>query len=209
MATVTETGIPPLQFVLPEGFHELPVSASPDQRDSAVDGFVRELFPQGDAALREAAAPYYTRVTETMAGVGLAYAGLGIFGTDGPGVAHCSLTVTAFGSDHTDPETAARGTLAALRRDPLDDVRWLDLPCGPSVTCVTLREHTIAAEGTTPVEEQPKLLTGQIQVHIPFPRAPHIAVLTLNTASLEYWTEFCNMITAVLRTVTFPAEGDA
>ncbi|AUH41524.1 hypothetical protein CXR04_15960 [Streptomyces sp. CMB-StM0423] len=36
-------------------------------------------------------------------------------------------------------EAAATGVREVLVRDSMNDVRWLDLPCGPAVSCVTLR----------------------------------------------------------------------
>jgi hypothetical protein len=84
-----------------------------------------------------------------------------------------------------DSDIAAHGTLAILTSDPLNDARWLDLPCGPAVSCITLREVTLPSE-VTATNEETKLLTGQIQVHVPFPTGPYTAVFTLYTASMEY-----------------------
>lgn len=199
--------IPPMNFVIPDGIHALPVDASAEERGAAVHDFVRDLYPGGDNTLWESAAPYYEQVTAAMATAGLVFSGLGIFGLDGPGVAHCSLTTAFLESGHRDPDTAAQGTLATLSSDPLNDARWLDLPCGPAVSCVTLRELPLDVEPPPPAEERPKLITGQIQVHIPFPTGPYMAVFTLNTASMEYWGEFCDMIMAVLQTVSFADAG--
>lgn len=122
-----------------------------------------------------------------MATAGLVSSALGIFGLDGPGVAHCSLTAAFLETDHSDPDVAAQGTLATLANDPLNDARWLDLPCGPGVSCVTLRELALDLEPAPLADEQPKLITGRIQVHVPFPTGPSMAVFTLDTASMEYW----------------------
>ncbi|MFE6161952.1 hypothetical protein ACFQ7F_23920 [Streptomyces sp. NPDC056486] len=197
--------VPPMTFVVPEGIHALPVDASAEERAAAAAGFVRDLYPGGDSTLWESAAPYYEQVTAAMATAGLAFSALGIFGLDGPGVAHCSLTAAFLETDHRDPDVAAQGILATLASDPLNDARWLDLPCGPAVSCVTLRQLALDLEPTSASadDEQPKLITGQIQVHIPFPTGPYMAVFTLDTASMEYWGEFCDMIMAILQTVSF------
>ncbi|MEU6274427.1 hypothetical protein ABZ871_18760 [Streptomyces populi] len=137
-----------------------------------------------------------------MADEGVSYAAMGMFSTEGSGVAQCAFTVAAVETDQTDPEIAAHGTLAILASDPLNDARWLDLPCGPAVSCVTLSEFTLQPEVTATGEEV-KLLTGQIQVHVPFPTGPYTAVFTLYTASTEYWGEFCDMVAAILQTVSF------
>lgn len=142
-----------------------------------------------------------------MADEGVSYSAVGLFSTVGNGVAQCALTVAAVRTDQTDPDIAAHGTLAVLSTDPLNDARWLDLPCGPAVSCVTLREFTLRPEVTSTGEEA-KLLTGQIQVHVPFPTGPYTAILTLYTASTEYWGEFCDMIAAILQTVSFAEPED-
>ncbi|MEU9447152.1 hypothetical protein [Streptomyces sp. NPDC048277] len=194
--------IPPMTFVVPEGIHALPVDVSGAERLDATVEFVRDLYPGGDDALWQSAAPFYASVTEAMASAGLAFSGFGLFALDAGGVAHCSFTVAAYASDHTDPEIAAQGILAILTSDPMNDARWLDLPCGPAVSCITLRELTLSAEMTAS-GEQTKLLTGQIQIHVPFPTGPFTAVFTIDTAAMDYWGEFCDMTTAILQTVSF------
>ncbi|MER7178292.1 hypothetical protein ABT404_02150 [Streptomyces hyaluromycini] len=199
--------IPPMAFVAPEGIHALPVDVALGQRPTATMEFVRGLFPGGDDALWQSAAPFYQLVTEAMASAGLAFSGFGLFALDTGGVAHCSFTVAAYASDHTDPEIAAQGILAVLSSDPMNDARWLDLPCGPAVSRITLRELTLSADMTAS-GEQARLLTGQIQIHVPFPTGPFTAVFTIDTAAMEYWGEFCDMTTAILQTVSFPVSAD-
>ncbi|MCF3125709.1 hypothetical protein IPZ68_39350 [Streptomyces arenae] len=128
--------------------------------------------------------------------------GTGREGSDG--VAPCAFTVAAVPTDQAsgDTETVAQGILTVLSSTPHNDARWLDLPCGPAVSCVTLTEYKLNPE-ITASGEATDLLTGQIQVHIPFPTGPFTAVLTLHTASTDYWTEFCNLMAAILQTVSF------
>lgn len=194
--------IPPMAFVIPEGIHALPVEASAEERPKAAAEFVRDLYPGGDDSLWQSAAPFYELLTEAMAASGLAFSAFGLFALDTGGIAHCAFTVAAYTSGHTDPDIAAQGILATLSADPMNDARWLDLPCGPAVSRITLRELTLSAD-ITASGEQTKLLTGQIQVHIPFPTGPFTAVFTIDTAAMEYWGEFCDMTTAVLQTVSF------
>ncbi|MCH5676129.1 hypothetical protein [Streptomyces gilvus] len=194
--------IPPMTFVVPEGVHALPVDASAAERPTAAAEFVRGLYPGGDDSLWQSAAPFYELLTEAMATAGLAFSAFGLFALDTRGVAHCAFTVAAYASDHTDPDIAAQGILATLSADPMNDARWLDLPCGPAVSRITLRELALSAD-ITASGEPATLLTGQIQVHIPFPTGPFTAVFTIDTAAMEYWGEFCDMTTAVLQTVSF------
>ncbi|MER5384224.1 hypothetical protein ABT040_28780 [Streptomyces sp. NPDC002688] len=199
--------IPPLWFTVPDGLFALPMAPTPEERGALAHAFVRELYSRGDESLWTPAAPYYAAVAEYMADEGVSYSAVGLFSTEGNGVAQCALTVAAVRTDQTDPGIAAHGTLAVLSTDPLNDARWLDLPCGPAVSCVTLREFTLQPEVTSTGEEA-KLLTGQIQVHVPFSTGPYTAILTLYTASTEYWGEFCDMIAAILQTVSFAEPED-
>ncbi|GAB2876702.1 hypothetical protein GCM10027074_50950 [Streptomyces deserti] len=194
--------IPPMWFVAPEGFHALPVDAAPDARISAATEFARELFPEGDAHLWESAAPFYAGLTEVFADFGLAYSAMGVFSDDNGGVVHFSFTVGAIESPYATPDEAVGAIEQALGRDPGNDSRRITLPCGPAVSNITVREVTIGAELTAKGEEA-KLLTGQIQVFVPFPDAPFVAVFTLDTAAMEYWGEICDMTAVILQTVAF------
>ncbi|WP_405913059.1 hypothetical protein OG760_21005 [Streptomyces sp. NBC_00963] len=194
--------IPPLSFTVPEGFFTLPLAATFEERTALADTFVRELYSRGDEKIWEPAVPYYAAIAEYMAENGLSYSAMGLFSTEEEGVAQCAFTVAAVETDQADPDIAAQGILAILNKDPFNDARWLELPCGPAVTCVTLREIVLSPEVTASGEET-KLMTGQIQVHIPFRTGPYTAVFTLDTASIEYWDEFCDMTMAILQTVSF------
>ncbi|MFW6691711.1 hypothetical protein [Streptomyces sp. MAR4 CNX-425] len=196
------TGIPPMWFTVPDGFHALPIAATPEERTALADTFVRELYPEGDDALWAASAPYYGAVGEFMGRSGLSYSAMGFFARDDGGVVHCTLTAAGVESRHRSAEAAATGIREVLVRDPMNDARWVDLPCGPAVSCITLREFTVpeelAAEGA-----ETKLHAAQIQVHVPFPTGPYVAVFTLDTTALDHWGEFCEMTAAIMQTVSF------
>jgi hypothetical protein len=200
--------VPPLYFVVPESFHALPIAATPEERAALAEEFVRDLYPEGSDELWTPAAPYYATLGEAMGNQGLAYSAMGLFSID-EGIAHCSFTVAAIASDHPSPEVAALGIREILVREETNDARWLDLPCGPAVSCVTLREYVIGAELTAGGEEV-RLKMGQVQVYVPFPTGPYTAVFTLDTAAINYWGEFSGMTMAILRSVSFTApEGEA
>ncbi|WP_206660184.1 MULTISPECIES: hypothetical protein [unclassified Streptomyces] len=210
---------PPIWFLAPEGFFALPLAATPDERAQLADSFVRELYSRGDEAVWDPAAPYFTAIAELMEDTGVSYAAMGLFSTseeemtpDGDAVRHdlsngaaqCVFTLAAVPTDQSDGEVdvVAQGILATLSTDPHDEVQWLDLPCGPAVSCVTWRQLRLNPEVTVSGEAT-DLVTAQIQVHVPFPTGPFTAVFTLFTAAVEYWPRFIDMMGAILRTVSF------
>ncbi|MFJ7331720.1 hypothetical protein ACIQUU_00475 [Streptomyces sp. NPDC101116] len=216
--------IPPLWFLAPEGFFALPLAATPEERSERAFSFVRELYSRGDENVWEPAAPYYAAIAELMGDTGVSYAAMGLFSTveDGEappgqvirhepaeGIAQCAFTVAIAPTDQagSDTDVVAQGILATLSSDPYNNAIWLDLPCGPAVSCITLREYDLGPEASADGKET-KLLTGQIQVHVPFPTGPCTAIFTLYTASMDHWTQIYGLMSAVLQTVSFvdPAE---
>ena len=223
--SAADGNVPPLWFLAPEGFFALPIAVTPEERSERALSFVRELYSRGDESIWEPAAPYYAAIAELMGDTGVSYAAMGLFSTaeesDAPagqvirhepaeGIAQCALTVAIAPTNHagTDTDVVAQGVLATLSSDPFNNAIWLDLPCGPAVSCITLREYDLSSEVTASGEDT-KLLTGQIQVHVPFPTGPCTAIFTLYTASMDHWTEIYGLMSAVLQTVSFvdPAEA--
>ncbi|MEV8318996.1 hypothetical protein AB0Q95_33060 [Streptomyces sp. NPDC059900] len=230
--TPTDNEPPPLWFNVPDGFFALPLAATPEERADRSKEFVRSLYSRGDESIWEPAAPYYEGVAELMAETGVSYSAMGLFSTadsdaeteaaeDGnaigaryegaDGVAQCAFTVAAVPTDQAanDTDVVAQGILATLAREPHNDARWLDLPCGPAVSCITLTKYELSPQVTASGEPS-NLLTGQIQVHVPFSTGPFTAIFTLHTASTDYWAEFCDIMAAILRTVSFtePVEDE-
>ncbi|MFF4472950.1 hypothetical protein ACFYZ3_25700 [Streptomyces sp. NPDC001599] len=213
-------GLPPLWFVAPEGFFALPLDATWEGRVERASALVRELYSRGDESIWQSAAPHYAAMGELMASTGLSYAAVGLFSTadtdttadadegmryePSEGVAHCAFTlgIIPTGQSETDTDVVAQGILATLSGDPYNDAIWVDLPCGPAISCITLREYPLDPE-TTNDSNETKLLTGQIQVHVPFPTGPYTAVFTLNTPSMDHWTEIYRLMSAILQTLSF------
>ncbi len=214
--------LPPFWFIAPEGFFALPLDATPEERVESASTLVRNLYSRGDERIWESAAPYYAAIGELMASTGLSYAAMGLFSTaeddaasdadegkrydPAEGVAHCAFTVGIIPTDQSeaDADVVAQGILASLSGDPYNDAIWVDLPCGPAVSCITLREYPLNPGVTTGSEnEKTKLLTGQIQVHVPFPTGPYTAVFTLNTPSMDHWSEIYRLMSTILQTLSF------
>ncbi|MFD6285089.1 hypothetical protein ACFWDP_36190 [Streptomyces anthocyanicus] len=216
---------PPVWFLVPEGFFALPLADDPGERADRAHSFVRELYTRGDETVWDPAAPYFTAMAELMENTGLSYAAMGLFSTSEEiqtpsgetarhdltdGAAQCAFTLAAIPTDQagTDADVVAQGVLATLSKDPYNEVEWLDLPCGPAVSCTTWRQFTINKEFSASGETT-DLVTAQIQVHVPFPTGPFTAVFTLFTASVDHWAKFVEILGAVLQTVSFAEDTEA
>lgn len=218
---------PPLWFLIPEGFFALPLAERSEERAEQAEAFVRDLYSRGDETVWGPSAPYYAALAELLANTGVSYAALGLFSTAGDGLSpdgeetrhepaegavQCAFTLAAVPTEHAkaDTDVVAQGIVAALSRDPFNDVRWLDLPCGPAAACITWRQYRINPELTVDGEAE-EVVTAQIQVHVPFPTGPFTAVFTLLTAYVDQWPQFCEMLEAILQTVSFvdPAEDSS
>jgi hypothetical protein len=199
------TGIPPLLFVLPTGFHELPLQSDPAQRAAAAEAFARELYPNGSEELWQTNSPAFAAMGEMTAATGVSYAAMGVFDNEQGGMATVNLTIAATASDHTDPETAALGIREVLVRDEFNDSRWLDLPCGPAVSRITVTKFPLdpILTGGAPGE----LTQGQIQVFVPFPTGPFVAIVTIGSFNMESWAEISEMAAVMVQTLTFPEPG--
>lgn len=199
------TGIPPMQFVLPEGFHELPLNADPAQRALDAEAFARELYPNGNEEMWRTNAPAFAAMGEMTAAAGVSYAAMGVFDNERGGVATVNLTIAATASDHTDPENAAMGLREVLVRDEYNDARWLNLPCGPAVSRITVTKFPLDPALTAGAAAE--LTQGQIQVYVPFPTGPFMAIVTIGTFNMESWVEISEMAAVMVKTITFPRSG--
>ncbi|WBB61712.1 hypothetical protein O7599_03920 [Streptomyces sp. WMMC500] len=194
---------PPIGFHVPEGMHAVSLTLDPAERAEAAAELVRDIYPKGDEQLWQAMGAIYVPVLEAMAGNGVCFTGIGIYDDQEGGVAHCSLTVAAMESDHTSAEAAALGLREVFGRRPKHDVRWLDLPCGPAVAVVTVKALTIDGDYTESGEDT-RLITGQIQVYIPFPTGPYTAVFTLDTSAMNQWDDLSELMAEIVKSVAFP-----
>ncbi|MEU0384476.1 hypothetical protein [Streptomyces chartreusis] len=196
--------VPPMAFHLPHGMHAIEVSLDPEERADAARRLVRDIYPQGEEPLWNTMGSLYGAMADELLADGVAFFGIGLYEIeDGGGVAHCALTVAVHERGEADPDVVAAGTRAALLSDPLREVSWLDLPCGPAVYGITFRKLVVDGAYTTSGEDE-ELVMGQIQVHIPFPTGPYTAVVTLDTASVEQWDEFAHAVAGIIGSVEFP-----
>ncbi|MEU8978912.1 hypothetical protein [Streptomyces sp. NPDC048309] len=203
--TVQGTTLPPMAFRLPTGMHAIEVSLDADERAEAARRLVRDIYPQGEEPLWNAMGSLYSAMADEMLSGGVGFFGIGLYDIeDGGGVAHCSLTIAVYESGETDQDVVAHGIQTLLLGDPLREVTWLDLPCGPAVCGVTFRK--LLGDGVyTNSGKDEELVMGQIQVHIPFSTGPYTAVVTLDSASVEQWDEFSHAVAGIVGSVEFPS----
>ncbi|CAL9497936.1 MULTISPECIES: hypothetical protein [Streptomyces] len=180
---------------------------------------MRQLYSRGSEEVWAPAAPVYATLAERIGDTGVSYAALGLFSTSelertptgdvarhdlSEGAAQCAFTLAAVPTDQEGDavDVVAQGIVAALSKDTFNDVQWLDLPCGPAVSCVTWRQYELSPD-VTATGEPTDFVTAEIQVHVPFPTGPFTAVFTLVTASVDHWPQFVDMMGAILQTVSF------
>lgn len=195
--------VPALSLELPGGFHELPLGTAGEERTESITALVREIYPQGDPDLRTGLAPLFTHATETMAYADLTLAAIGLFGDSSGKVAQCALTLAVVPSNHPTPEAAARGVREILTRTSSTEAQYLDLPCGPAVTGISIQQITYDGAYTT-TGEPASVRMGRLQAYVPFPTSPYLAVVTLDTPAMDYWENFCVMMGSILMTLEFP-----
>lgn len=204
----TARGIPPLFFELPDGFHPLPLDTEAEKRQEALSRLVREIYPNGDDRLWNGFTPVYDGVTEAMLAAGLEFAAMGFFDTGAGGVAQCSFTIAVVPSRHPSPDVAADGIREVLLRTASGvDALRLDLACGPAVAGISVQEVTFDGAYTATGQDT-AVRMGRLQVYVPFPTGACLAVLTLETAAMEYWENFSVMLGTVLRSIAFPGMGN-
>ncbi|MGW1619851.1 hypothetical protein [Streptomyces sp. NPDC002172] len=207
--TVEGVVLPPMAFRLPHGMHAIEVSLDADERAQAAHRLVRDIYPRGEVPLWETMGSLYSAMADQMLASGVGFFGIGLYGLeDGGGVAHCSLTIAVFESGETEQEVVAQGIQSLLLRDPMREVTWLDLPCGPAVCGVTFQKLIVDGEYTKSGQDE-ELVMGQMQVHVPFATGPYTAVFTLDTASVEQWEEFAHAVAGIVGSVEFPTSTDA
>ncbi|TLS41974.1 hypothetical protein FE633_33405 [Streptomyces montanus] len=195
--------LPPMTIRLPEGMHAIEVSLDETERTEAVARLVRDIYPRGEESLWEAMSAVYSATAQEMSSAGVSFFGIGLYDIGDGGVAHCSLTVAVFESGETDQDVVAQGIFAIHSPDPLRDVTWLDLPCGPAVSLISFRKLIVDGEYTKSGNDE-ELTMGQIQVHVPFSTGPYTVVITLDTASLAQWDEFTHAIAGIVGSLEFP-----
>lgn len=206
LLTVGSAALPPMAFRLPHGMHAIEVSLDAAERAEAVRRLVRDIYPHGEEPLWCTVGDLYSAMAEELLSSGIAFFGIGLYEIeDGGGVAHCSLTLAVTESESTEPDVVAEGIRAVLLSDPLREVSWLDLPCGPAVAGIGFRKLLVDGAYTRSGMDT-ELVMGQIQVYVPFPKDPYTAVITLDTASVAQWDEFSQALAGIVGSVEFPTE---
>jgi hypothetical protein len=198
--------VPPMTFSVPEGLHAIPLPLDQAERNSSVASLVREMYPEGDSDLWNAMQAVYGPIADDLVEMGVAFTGIGLYDIGDDQVGHCSLTVGAMECDQQSPEVTALGVRELFGRRPMHEVSWLDLSCGPAVSVITTLK-TFIDGGFTSSGEDVEVISGQIQVYVPFPADPYIAVFTMETMAEEHFEEFGVMLSTIVASIAFPDEN--
>jgi hypothetical protein len=199
--------LPPMSFHVPDGIHAVTLPLHDGERAAAVAALVRDIYPNGNEELWEGLGELYGSIADEMVGSGVGFTGIGLYDIGEAGIAHCSLMVAALETGHEDPDVAAQGLQVTLASEPMHDVRWVDLPCGPAVSCITIKSLVIEGNYTNSGEDT-QLITGQIQVYVPFPSGMYTAVFAMDTAAMDQWNDFSTMMANIVRSVQFPVQNE-
>ncbi|WP_306323319.1 MULTISPECIES: hypothetical protein [unclassified Streptomyces] len=155
----------------------------------------------------------YARASATLSAANVFYAATCLVTIDDD-LSSGTLLIARHPLAHRDPETAVIGIGEVMAREHGSDaVRIWDLPCGRAVLVFEQSASLhIPAELTTNGEDLP-VEVAEIQAYVPVPRdavpgAQDMIVLTFSTPSTDHWEEYCEVVAAVLRSLTFtPGEA--
>ncbi|MET8948995.1 hypothetical protein ABZX30_37155 [Streptomyces sp. NPDC004542] len=189
-------------FALPAGFFPLPLNElvqsghAPEVAESAhpLRALVEALnFTDEHQLLVPLFAPIL-RMSYVLARSGVVHFSVGLHRDDkGDG----SLLPSLFTLGWSETAWAPRGVTAARTAAGLLDARHvelLDLPCGPASLAETLMSVQVA--------DAPQELL-QLAVHVPYPDAAKLAVLTLSTPAVHHADHYRHLLREVARMVTF------
>lgn len=201
--TDTETGeLPRFTFNIPPDFHEVPLTASPEDRGDRLRGFIEGLpgaEGEDERALADSAAAL-ARVMDQLLEQDVVHASFGVAPIDGNPSA-VSLTVAARPAESTDPGVAAEAIAWMLAEQEPDErhVQRLRLPCGPAAAVTERRRLPLPGDSSD--AERLALDLGQMQVHVPAPGG-WLLVFTLHTPVLADWEVYAHLLGGVVNSLS-------
>jgi hypothetical protein len=184
-----------LWFALPPGFVDIPYTpllAEPDtdQAHQLLDAVhtLLELVPQDKHEAFLAGLAEAQVMSELLRRQGTVHCSMGLHEGDDGALLHSVLTIMWLHTPWTPPKLGA--AKAALALESADAVELADLPCGPAA----ITESLVETEG-----QQLFRLTG----YLPHPDGRRIAVLTLSTTAVSAAGHYRDILSGLVRMVSF------
>ncbi|MCW2870350.1 hypothetical protein [Actinacidiphila oryziradicis] len=184
-----------LWFALPPGFVDIPYTAllaepDTDQAHQLLDAVhtLLELVPQDKHEAFLAGLAEAQVMSELLRRQGTVHCSMGLHEGDDGALLHSVLTIMWLHTPWTPPKLGA--AKAALALESADTLELADLPCGPAA----ITESLVEAEG-----QQLFRLTG----YLPHPDGRRIAVLTLSTTAVSAAGHYRDILSGLVRMVSF------
>ncbi len=203
-ADVLTADWPPINFAVPQGFHDIPMAPDPVQRTEQLNNWLDAVLSASDEEAQVALLAMWLNMTEMLLREGVIYGAIAHYTNDEDERTAANLTVTVTESDHDIPDTAVLALTEMFGKiSPHAEVRSVALPCGPATVKSEVSMISIPPElsGSGEAVEFP---VGEIQAYVPFPKAPWVAVFQLSTPCLKDWSMYSEAMAAILQTIEFP-----
>ncbi|MYW00198.1 hypothetical protein [Streptomyces sp. SID3343] len=210
-AAETEAPIaPPVWFKLPDAFTQIPLDddleVRADRVGELVMGDVESITSYEEAESLVKAMAFWGAMSEVLDEQGAMIAAILAVPRDtGDEVDVISFALTFTQVTPAPPEVAIPGLLTTVEREKPDaDVRAMTLPCGEAVAAVAIGDLRLPVPEPEPGRPDTlDMFMGHIQVLIPVPNEPWLAVFDMTSTAQESWPECSELMAGIMRSVSF------
>ncbi|MET9409465.1 hypothetical protein ABZX90_27420 [Streptomyces sp. NPDC002935] len=201
-----ENGID-IRWIMPDGFFEIPLDAEDlDETAEQLMGLARTAMPEADFDVQLQWAVMCAAHYDSFVEAGVQYAGFVLTEVES---ARCTATVTVSMIDlDAQAGTNPVGFLgSSMRHLGIGQVSEVELPCGPAVCCIGVREGSLDGSLTESGKDE-TVRTSFIQVQVPLTNWT-VVVLEMGTPTPEGWDVFSSMFAGVVKSLRlFNADGE-
>jgi hypothetical protein len=196
-----------VRWVVPEIFHDIPIQEEDDDRAVQLLGELAEkALPGAPQEEQTKLAVMCALSVDGLSAAGAEYAAICV-----TAVENVPCTATLFVSLADGPDTdGVRNTvnkiLSSLGGVGVGEISLIELPCGPAVSCIGIREEKLVGE-LTESGEGFAFPTAYIRVYVPLPNGT-VVVMEMSTPSMDGWDVFSTMFGNVVSSIRlFNADG--
>ncbi|MFF4601875.1 hypothetical protein ACFY12_03830 [Streptomyces sp. NPDC001339] len=192
----------PVEFSVPPDFEELEIGATDDRiRDIVQERLAGQHMPDGVA---EALLMSYEHAAHALHTAGAFYAGTCLGLIDGD-PSSASLVLAATPMDGRDSRTVASGIvqISTARHGEKCAAQVWELPCGPAAVVAQPQLAVFVPGEYAESGTDEATFVAQAQAWIPVPRHRTMVTATLSTPSTDHWDHYCEVFTALLRSLRF------